>query len=166
MEEIWKPIPNYEGIYEVSNTGRVVSLKNGKRRDISGASRRDGYRVLKLRNFGSDGDFYLHRILATAFIDNPNKLPYVNHIDGNPSNNIISNLEWVSARENVSHGFKNKKCSSKYAGVHFCNQAKKWRASFRLEGKRKFIGHFLCETAAHIAYVKTITQNKISNRYS
>lgn len=112
--EIWKDINGYEGIYQVSSLGRVRSLdrtlldKNdieykvkGKIRKISCTGR--GYQNIQLSKEGSSKMFFIHRLVAETFLDNPENLPIVNHIDGNKSNNHIGNLEWVSNRDNINH---------------------------------------------------------------
>lgn len=116
MEEIWRPLVGFVGKYEVSNLGRVKSLGrmrgNGvssyfqKERIIKGATREDGYVVLTLRNVNGEHKKYLHRAVAEAFLDNPCNYRTVNHKDGNPSNNIASNLEWLSYSDNCKHAYR------------------------------------------------------------
>ena len=115
QNECWKPIKDYEGIYEVSNYGRVKSLerviynsgtKNGLytihekiiKQRIN--KKRHGYCELSLHKNGKEKRFKVHRLVAEAFIPNPNNLPEVNHIDGNKENNHASNLEWCTSKEN------------------------------------------------------------------
>lgn len=105
MSEIWLPIKNYKGLYEVSNLGKVrscdkkVRCKNNKLRFIKGNLKklsfdRDGYAFVDLYKHNKRKVFKVHRLVALAFISNPEKLPLVNHKDCNPSNNNVSNLEW------------------------------------------------------------------------
>jgi DNA-binding XRE family transcriptional regulator len=103
--ENWKSIKNYEGLYEVSNLGRVRSLKSDKFL-IPRLSKKGYHRVGFWKN-NKGKDFYIHRLVAIYFIENPNNLEEVNHKDGDKSNNHFSNLEWYSHKENMSHGYKN-----------------------------------------------------------
>lgn len=117
VDEEWKAIVNYEGLYEVSNYGRVKSVA----RDVA-TTRPRTHRVmekeLKLINFQKkykavnlykdrkQKRFSVHRLVAGAFIDNPDGLPFVNHIDMNPSNNHVSNLEWCTPEHNNLHAIQ------------------------------------------------------------
>ena len=103
-EEIWKEIQGFEGLYEVSSHGRVRNLRTGR---ILG-DRYDGagYKAVLL-----DGkNYYIHRLVALAFLDNPNNLPQVNHIDEVKTNNNVENLEWVTASENVNYSIYKQSC--------------------------------------------------------
>jgi|LakMenEpi03Aug12_release.lakeMendotaPanAssembly.Ray.scaffolds.fasta_scaffold1209567_2 hypothetical protein len=111
--ENWKDVEGYEGLYQVSNLGRIKSLPHvnylGRLRQecILGNRLSDrGYHTAVLYNNGKPKSFRVHRLVANAFIDNPNNKPHVNHIDGVKSNNLVSNLEWVTISENQKHAFK------------------------------------------------------------
>lgn len=106
MEEIWKDNEGYEGMYQVSNMGRVRSL----RRNIilrQGISR--GYYILILSKNGKRLTNKVHRLVANAFISNPNNYPIVNHKDENKTNNCVNNLEWCDSKYNINYGTGNKK---------------------------------------------------------
>lgn len=112
MKEIWKDIVEYEGIYQVSNLGRVKSLErivlsNGvamKRKErVLKSSNRQGYRQLTLAKNRSRVQKSVHRLVAEAFIPNPDNKKEINHIDGDKTNNIVDNLEWCTRRENAIH---------------------------------------------------------------
>ena len=102
MKEIWKDIKNYEGIYQISNLGRVKSFKNKKPKIIKHGSW-EGYPVVQLSNHNERHTFQIHRLVAEAFIPNPNNYPQVNHINENRTDYRIENLEWCTQKMNVNH---------------------------------------------------------------
>ena len=113
MEEAWKSIKDYEGLYEVSNMGRVRSLgrwvnDNGSKRWVKGrilkpADAGKGYLYVNLRNGLKGKNFKVHRLVAEAFVPNPENKPQVNHKDLDKQNNRADNLEWVDAFKNQRH---------------------------------------------------------------
>ena len=105
MKEEWKPIKGYEGLYEVSNMGRVKSLRYGKERIMSTPDNSIGYRNVTLVK-RAHKQKRVHRLVAEAFIPNPMNLPVVNHLDGDKHNNCVSNLEWCTKKENTNHAIK------------------------------------------------------------
>lgn len=106
MEE-WKDIEGYEGLYKISNKGRVLSLydNNGNRRNLilSGSYLR-GYHKVDLIKDGVPKKFQVHRLVAYHFIPNPEHLPIVHHIDENPKNNSVDNLMWCTQSFNCRAG--------------------------------------------------------------
>ena len=104
MREIWKDIPGFEGLYQVSNHGNILSVKRNKYRKI----RKDkwGYSIVGLNKDGGQKQLFVHRLVAVAFIPNPNNFAEVNHIDGNKANNSVDNLEWCNRYENAHHAFR------------------------------------------------------------
>lgn len=92
--------------YSVSPNGYVVSHYTGRR--MRSRAQNKGYQMLILRNKGKRKAMLVHRLVAMAFVPNPDDLPYVNHKDGNKSNNCASNLEWCTASENLAHAHKNR----------------------------------------------------------
>ena len=108
MGEIWKPVVGYENLYEVSNLGRVKSLKDNKgryREKIKSSSDNGrGYLNVCLYKNGKGKRCYIHRLVAEAFLDNPNNYPIINHKDENKQNNHVSNLEWCDYEYNNTYG--------------------------------------------------------------
>ena len=107
--EHWKAISGYEGLYEVSDLGRVKSLKYGKERILKPGSGGDGYLNVALCKDGHVKGKLIHRLVAEAFIPNPNNLETINHKDEVKTNNTVSNLEWMSQRDNNNYGTRNKR---------------------------------------------------------
>ena len=113
MNEEWRDVVGYEGSYQVSNCGRVRSLDRidnaGKKR--KGRMKRTpvngrGYAMVSLSNQESKKTKRLHRLVAEAFLPNPRNHPQINHIDGNPLNNAVENLEWCDAKYNQQHAVR------------------------------------------------------------
>lgn len=106
---VWKPIVGFDGIYEVSNDGDVRSRKTRHCRKLKPKiNSKTGYLFVNLYNDGNECTKTVHRIVAEAFIPNPDNLPYVNHIDENKQNNSVENLEWCTPSYNNEHS-KHKK---------------------------------------------------------
>lgn len=110
MTEIWKDINGYEGLYEVSNYGNFKSSaritsdgRKLKERIISGGFYPNGYQYLNLRKDGINKTFLAHRLVAIAFVPNPDNLPVVNHENGVKFANYSSNLKWSTQSDNLKH---------------------------------------------------------------
>lgn len=107
MEEIWKDISGYEGLYQISNTGEVFSTKRyGTRGGILRLSKYKDYYIVGLTRNGKHKKYRVHRLVAQTFIHNPENKPCVNHIDCNSLNNNLNNLEWCTYSENLIHSYK------------------------------------------------------------
>lgn len=116
LNEIWKDVSGYEGFYQVSNLGRVRSLdrsikqfyghRNIAGNIIKGHPNHQGYLLVNFCVKQKNKRHQVHRLVAKAFIPNPDSKPNVNHIDGNNQNNALSNLEWCTQKENIAHSFK------------------------------------------------------------
>lgn len=131
--EIWRDIAGYEGLYKVSNIGRVRMLGREKRLWHGGITHIEpkiikqcvvcGYKKAKLRNGDSTSKmFSVHRLVAQAFIPNPQNLPQVNHKDENKFNNNVENLEWCTAKYNTNYGTGVERCSkSRFKKVAQCS---------------------------------------------
>lgn len=102
--EIWKSIDGFEGLYEISNLGRVKSIgtyNTCKKGIMTPMIDPDGYPHVRLYNKGIIKDISIHRLVALAFIPNPNNYKYVNHKDEDTANNVVSNLEWCTNSYNL-----------------------------------------------------------------
>lgn len=106
-EEEWREIKGFNGEYWVSSNGRVKNINTN--RIFSGRYDGAGYKAVTLKG----KDYNVHRLVALAFLDNPNKLPHINHIDEDKTNNNVENLEWCSISDNVKHSIYKQCCKVK-----------------------------------------------------
>ena len=115
--EFWKPVTDYEKLYEISSQGRIRSnhKKSNPNKILKQSNTTTGYKKVELCKNGTRKSFKVHRLVASAFVPNPEAKPYVNHIDSNTVNNIVSNLEWCTQKENMLH-----------ASIHGNHQSKAW----------------------------------------
>lgn len=114
----WRDIKGYEGLYQISDDGQVKSLGNGnssnsKEKILKSADNGWGYLFVYLCKNGKMKKYYVHRLVAEAFIPNPSKLPQINHKDENPLNNCVENLEFCDASYNINYGMRNKRVAEK-----------------------------------------------------
>ena len=143
INEIWKPVVGYEGLYEVSNLGRVKSLGNtlkcSRFRGIETIMRPEvtnlSYCRISLRKDRKYKHWSVHRLVAIAFLPNPNNLPVVNHKDENPSNNCVDNLEWCTHQYNLTYGTARKRGAEtfKKSNVSKCHYYKGLATKNRLK---------------------------------
>jgi len=177
MEELYKQVPNFDG-YEVSNMGNIKSYKAGKRgivlKTIIGSR---GYPLINLMKDSKMRQFLVHRLVAENFIDNPNNLPFVNHIDLDKTNNNVTNLEWVSGRENVTHYYNSVDTTCKYTGVY--KQSGRFVVQIHINKERLSLGSYGDEDEARDVYIKGLEvfnelgvegiltyKNKVENKFT
>ena len=174
--EIWKDILGFEGLYQISNYGNVKSCKRlvnaiyGSQRFVnerllSLGKDKDGYLMAVLCQNGTKKTVKIHRLVADAFINKIDGKNLVNHIDLDKSNNIFSNLEWVSSLENNCHNKINKNLSSKYVGVSFHKKDKAFRSSICFNRKKVYLGSFKTEEDDYKKRCDYELKNNISNKY-
>ena len=113
--EIWKPISGYEGLYEVSNYGRIRRLTW---KILNGTKHVGEYRRITLTKDKETKSFLVHRLVADAFISNPENLPIINHKDEHPENNCVENLEWCTQKHNMNWGTIHQRLSDNSQNKH------------------------------------------------
>lgn len=142
MTEIWKTIKDYPN-YQVSNLGRVKSLNYGKEKILKNNKDKDSYFQIALSKEGKVKVFKVHRLVASAFLPNPDNLPQVNHKDENKTNNCVDNLEWCTGRYNNNYGTHNERMAKakSLSILQFTKQGefvKKWSSAMQVERELKF----------------------------
>lgn len=162
--ETGKPVPGFEKLYEVSSHGRVSNY----RKVMKFYKINSGYLCVKLTNGEAIKAFLVHRLVAAAFLPNPENKPEVNHIDGDKTNNHVSNLEWVTSAENKQHAHRtglkiyNKPTTGKklgkasqYFNVSWDKSRGKWNACVRHNSQNYFQKRFDCEieAARHVNWI-------------
>jgi len=150
MKEIWKDIPGYDGHYQVSNYGIVKSIKFGNERILKPFMIK-GYKYIECYYNKIQKNFGIHQLVAMAFLghqpDGMNTV--VNHMDNNPLNNHVDNLELVSQRHNSS-------CHKKDVGVTWDKHVNKWKSSIYINGKNIHLGYFINKEDALDMYQKAL----------
>src|SRR5699024_1760168 len=152
--EVWEPIKGYEESYLVSNLGRVKSkprtgTRGGILKELYSSWQ---YNRVNLYKNGGMNSFTIHRLVAQAFLPNPENKPQVNHKDGNKLNNALSNLEWVTQSENQLHAYKTRlqKVKRKKANEVRHEQTKRKVMQLSMDGKELKTFNSIKEAAKHI----------------
>ena len=166
--EVWKDIPEYEGLYQVSNLGNVKSLdriddrgRKLKGKVLKGAICGSPYFRVNLYKDNKIKLKKIHQLVAIAFLKHTpcgHKL-VVNHIDINPKNNNLYNLEVITHRKNSNR--KHIKSSSKYVGVCWDKKRNKWRSNIAINGRKKHLGYFTDEKEASQVYQNELNKIKL-----
>ena len=153
--EIWKDVIGYEGLYEVSNFGRVKSLLLKNERILRPRINGNGYLRVALRKNDIAKDFFIHRLVAFSFLENMEEKEFINHIDGNKKNNTVENLEWCNRSENIQHAIKNGLMDNIFGEKNKNSKITKEQAL-----KIKYGHHGISNT--ELASIYKINQSKIS----
>ena len=159
-EEVWKEVPGYSS-YMTSSRGRVKSLKFGKERIMKQTlCNKGGYLKVGLSKECNKKQFKVHQLIAMTFLGHVlcGHRIEVNHIDGDKTNNNLSNLELLTRREHAIVTWKSKYKTSSYAGVSWSKQNKKWVAQIYIDDKIKYLGSFEDEVLASEAYQKALKE--------
>jgi len=137
--EIWLDIANYEGKYQVSNIGNIRSInyhRSGVDKLMKTQKLNNGYYSVGLTLNGVTKRFLVHRLVAEAFIPNPDKLPQVNHKDEDKSNNIVDNLEWCTFEYNLYYGSHFQRCGFSKRGIPRSEETKRKISETKRNQKR------------------------------
>lgn len=161
MQEIWKDIKNYEGLYQVSNYGKVKSFpRKGtqakEERILKVSYTYNGYERVNLCKNNKNKLYLVHRLVAETFILNPNEYPQINHIDENKQNNKVNNLEWCTRSYNINYGNRNN-CLNKEVWQYDLKGKliKKWKSTMEIQRNLGFKNQNIssaCRGIHHKAY--------------
>jgi hypothetical protein len=172
--EIWKDVVGYEGLYKVSNSGRIKSLdrlvvtKKNVNINIPEKIRKQcdngfGYLYVTLTKNGKSLTQASHRIVAKAFIPNTENKKCINHKNWNRSDNRVDNLEWTTYMENSCSKSNRTQYSSQYAGVSYSKRDKMYIAKVSIKGKYVFQKGFKKDIDAYNARIEYMTKNNLKN---
>lgn len=169
-EVIWKDIPGYEGYYIISSKGVILSLRHSKgvrkikrvvSQSLNNGKDVNSYWSTNLWKNNNGKHLFVHRLLALAFIPNPENKEHVNHIDLNKLNNDLSNLEWVTRRENFAHYYRS--FNDRPIGAKPVEG--RWEAQVSVNNKTKYLGRFTTQQEAGDAYKAFLLTRNENNRY-
>ena len=166
MEEEWRVIEGYEN-YSVSNLGNVRNDKRGN--ILKGILLKTGGGYLKVFLYDNDicGKHKLiHRLVAIAFLPNPNNLPEVDHINRTPNDNRVENLRWITGSNNSRNTKNRKEKTSSYRGVSWDKSRNKWSSNITINRKNIYLGRFKTEEEAYEAWRTYVYENNLQEFYS
>lgn len=174
QKEIWKDIPGYEKLYQVSNIGRIKSLKrfivrgnNGwicKESILTNKFDNHGYYFISLSKNRTKRQFFIHKLVLMAFTGYNSNGRYdkvIDHINNIKTDNRLENLQIITQRENTSKDKFRINTTSKYIGVYWNKHAKQWAARITVNKEKIYLGYFKNEYDAYLAYKKEL--NKINS---
>ena len=148
VPEIWLPVEGHPTL-EVSNYSKIRRVED---KYVLGERVDGGYYKVRVRYQDRVVNLRVHRVLAKAFIQNPDNLPVIDHIDGDRLNNALSNLRWCTVAQNNQNSRKRKQNKSGFKGVSWHKQVRKWQASIKVNRKSHYLGYFTRLEDAALAY--------------
>lgn len=154
--ETWKAVVDYEGLYEVSDQGRVKSVgtRISSRIMRLQTRKRDGYVVVSIGPAAARKNAKVHRLVAEAFLPNPEALPDVDHRNGDKADNRVENLRWATKSTNGLNRHRTFGAVPKLGVAESASETNPFRASLCVDGKKRHLGVFATAEAAHRAYLK------------
>ena len=162
FEEEYRQIEGYDN-YSVSNLGNVRNDKTG--RILKSAPNKDGYLSVALCKEGKGKTYKISRLVGFTFLENPDNLPEIDHINRLPYDNRVENLRWCSRENNQRNIPKRIGSSSKYLGVSWYKRDNKWTASLSINGKRNNLGYFKTEEEAYAVWCNAVRENNLQEFY-
>ena len=174
LKKEWKFIKDYEGLYKLSNYGKIKSLERKiksnyknkyriiKERILKGNIDKGGYRHINLWKNDKGKGYKMSLLVWDHFGNKPRngRLLQVDHIDNNKQNDRIDNLQLLTQRENISKGWRNKKISSRFTGVSWKKKKKRWIVRIQINKQPKHLGSFINEFKANSVYQKALKNIK------
>jgi hypothetical protein len=162
FEEEYRQIEGYDN-YSVSNHGNVRNDKT--RRILKPVIHPYGYLTVILYKECKQKRYLIHRLVGLAFLENPDNLTEIDHINLEKTDNKVSNLRWISRENNCRNRKKWEGTSSKYIGVSWHKYTNKWMASIKLNKKIKYLGYFEIEEDAHKCWYNAVRENNLQEFY-
>jgi hypothetical protein len=163
MEEIWKPIENYE-TYSVSTFGNIKNDKTGRILKGAKSGRTNNLHLQVCLYNKTRKHLFIHRLVALSFIPNPENKEQVDHIDNDISNNNVTNLRWATNQENQRNTTISLRNTSGVKGVNWCKQTQKWCAQIRINGKCNTIGRY--NTIEEATIVRQVKANELFGSFT
>ncbi len=161
MEE-YRKIEGYDN-YSVSNRGNVSDDKTG--RIMSPSKNQYGYLEVNLHKEGKQKSYLIHRLVGLAFLENPDNLLEIDHINQIKTDNRIENLRWCSRSNKCRNKKKREGTSSQFKGVCWDKKTNKWTAQITLNGTPKYLGRFEIEEEAHTRWCEAVIENNLQDFY-